>query len=171
MKIKQLTYLDFLLLPESERLEYQEQCLCLNHFEIDCKTWTWGDVKFCQDVLSSDCTYIDILNVVQKESPKVTEKSPAHVVLNMFNSIKQSIEEITKIESESMQYQQPAKEKAAAEAVGGFERFGTFPQTLSMVGVVAPSIKEVEAYKWEVVFAAMVYKHVEAQFQKQLYKA
>lgn len=171
MKIKQLTYLEFLLLPEYERLEYQEQCLCLNHFEVDCKTWTWGDVKYCQDVLSSDCTYLDILNVAKKESPKLNEQSQAHIVLNIFNSIKQSIDEITKIESESMQYQQPAKERAAAEAVGGFERFGTFPQTLSMVGVVAPSIKEVEAYQWETVFAAMVYKHTEGQFQKILYKA
>lgn len=171
MKIEQLTYWQFINLPEKERLEYQEQCLCLQPFEVDCKTWTWGDVKFCQDVLSSDCAYIDILNVVQKESPKVTGKSPAHLILNIFNSIKRSIEEITKIEGEAMAYEQKAKEKAAAEAVGGFERFGTFPQTLSMVGIVAPSIKEVEAYQWDVVFAAMVYKHVEAQFQKQLYKA
>lgn len=158
------------MLPEDERIEYQSTCLVLQPFEVDCMNWKWGSVKWAQDMFISDCTYADILEVAKKESKKLNEHSPAHVVLNMFNSIKKSIEAITKIEGDSLAYKQEAKEMAASDAVGGFARFGTLPQTLSMVGVIAGSVREVEDYDWSTVFNAMVYKHTEGLYQKQLYK-
>ena len=164
------TYFQFVNLPDEKRVELQELYLVQKPFDVDCMNWKWGDVKWVQDTLMSDCTYSDILEVARKESKKLNEHSSANVVFNMFNSIKKSIEAITKIEGESLAYQQTAKEMAASDAVGGFARFGTLPQTLSMVGVIAGSVREVEDYEWSTVFNAMVYKHTEGLYQKQLYK-
>lgn len=170
MKVYEIKYIEFVELPTQQRIEMQELYLVAQPYEIDCMAWNWGKVKKVQDMLEFDCDYEDILTIAKMEGRHLTKHSPARIVMIMFNSIRKQIEKITKIEAEAMAHQPTPKERAAAEAVGGFARFGTLPQTVEMVGIVAPSIKEVEAYPWSTVFNVMVFKHVQGEYKKHLYK-
>ena len=170
MKISEITYYEYLFLSEQEQFDVMEVAKCSELIPIDCYKWTWGNVKWCQDSMMSAHTFEDVLQLAQKEGAKLTMQSPAITVLKFYLSVVKAIEDVTKKESGVMAYESTTKELTAAEAVGGFAKFGTLPQTLRLVGVIAPSIEQVEACDYGTAFMALWYKNVEADFQKQLYK-
>jgi hypothetical protein len=164
-----MTYLEFIQLNDFDRLTLAEAIKATEYPVVDCTAWTWGDVKIAQDLLNGDVTFEDILKLVKIET-MLTEFSEARLVLQYFAAIKTSIESITSIENMSMAYQPTAKEVTAAQEVGGFDVFGTYPQTLRLVGIVAQTVKEVEAMPYNDCFAALLYTSRLNDFQKLVTK-
>jgi hypothetical protein len=157
MEIYNLTYLQFLSLPEDYRNEMQEVYMCLTPVEVNCQKWTWGKVKEVQDILSGEITFNDILEIAKYEGANLQENSPAHVVFSTFLGVRNSINEISKIESEQWATQLTPKQEQTLNEVGGFEAFGTLPTTLKLTGILNMSYNEVLNVSWEICFAAYSY--------------
>lgn len=160
-----MRYIDFIQLNEFDRLTLIEAVKCSVLPEVDCTLWTWGQVKESQEIMKEDATFEDVLKLVRYQT-KLNQYSEARLILQFYLAIQKSISEITKVESEATAYQATPKEIAAAEEVGGFEVFGTLPQTLRLVGIIAPDIKGVEATDYNTAFAALVYQSRLNDFQK-----
>jgi hypothetical protein len=171
MEIYNLTYLQFLSLPEEYRLEMQEVYMCINPFEVDAQSWTWGLVKEAQDILNSELTFKDILDVAKMEATNIKEDSPAHLVFSSFIGVRNSINEISKIESEQWASQLEPKQLQAIDSVGGFEMFGTLPQTLRLTEILRMSYNDVLNVSWEIGFAAYTYDVKSNEYNKIILKA
>ena len=69
MKIPKITFIEFLQLPETERIELQTIIQNANEFdktfEINCQEWTMGQVKDAQELLARQKTYDDIIKLVE----------------------------------------------------------------------------------------------------------
>ena len=157
MEIYNITYIKFLSLPEEYRNEMQEVYMCLKPIDVDCQTWTWGKVKQAQDLITEELTYKDILDIALLEAVKLKEDSPAHLVFSTFLGVRNSINEISKIESEQWSSPLDPKQQQALDSVGGFEMFGTLPQTLRLTEILRMSYNEVLNVSWEIGFAAYTY--------------
>lgn len=160
-----MRYIDFIQLDYFDRLTFIEAVKCSNLPEVDCTLWTWGQVKEAQEITSNDATFEEVLRVVKFET-KLNQYSDARLVFQFYLAIQKSISEITKAESGATAYKPEAKEIVAAQEVGGFDVFGTLPQTLRLVGIIAPDIKTVEATDYNTAFAALVYQSRLTDFQK-----
>jgi hypothetical protein len=170
MEIYNLTYIQFLSLPEDIRAEMQEVYMCIKPIEVDAQSWTWGKVKEVQDLLSSELTFKDILDCAKFEGVKLNENSPAHLVFSTFLGVRNSINEITKIESEQWTSQLEPKQQQALDAVGGFAEFGTMPQTLRLTEILKMSYSEVLNVSWEIGFAAYTYDVKSNEYNKLILK-
>ena len=170
MEIYNLTYVQFLSLPEEYRNEMQEVYMCLKPIEVDAQSWTWGKVKEAQDLMSSELTFKDILDIAKLEGYKLKEDSPAHVVFSNFLGVRNSINEITKLESEQWSNQLEPKQQQALDAVGGFAMFGTLPQTLRLTEILRMSYSEVLNVSWEIGFAAYTYDVKSNEYNKLILK-
>jgi hypothetical protein len=157
MEIYNLTYINFLSLPEDLRNEMQEAYMCLMPIEVDCQTWTWGKAKHAQDLLSGELTFKDILEIAKLEGANLKEDSPAHLVFSTFLGVRNSINEISKIESEQWSTALTPKQEQALRDVGGFEVFGTMPQTLRLAEILRMSYNEALNVSWELGFSAYTY--------------
>jgi hypothetical protein len=157
MEIYNLTYLQFLSLPEDYSNEMQEVYMCLTPVEVNCQKWTWGKVKEVQDMLNGEITFNDILEIAKKEGTELQDNSPAHVVFSNFLGVRNSINEISKIESEQWTTQLTPKQEQALNEVGGFSMFGAVPQTLRLTELLNMSYNDVLNVSWETCFAAYSY--------------
>ena len=158
MEITNLTFLQYTLLPEDYRLQYQEVYIAQEPVQIDCQSWTWGDVKKAQSILDSELTFQDVFDLASQgaETP-LTANSPAHLVYKLFLGVKKSIDEITQIESQAWTTQLTPKQIQAINEVGGFDAFGNMPQTIRLTEILRMSYTEVLTIPWELGFAAYSY--------------
>ena len=170
MEIYNLTYIQFLSLPDEYRNEMQEVYMCIKHSEIDCQTWTWGKVKQAQDLLNSELTYLDILEVAKIEGVKLKETSPAHLVFATFLGVQKSIAEITQLENEQWTTALTPKQEQAINDVGGFGMFGTLPQTLRLAEILRLNYNEVLNVAWEIGFASYTYDVRSNEYNKIILK-
>ena len=157
MEIYNLTYIQFLSLPGEYRLEMQEVYMCLKPIEVEAQLWTWGKVKSTQDILNDELTFKDILIIAKIEGTKLNELSPAHLVFSTFLGVRNSINEITKIENEQWSSALTPKQEQAINDVGGFAMFGTLPQTLRLAEILRMSYSDVLNVSWEIGFASYTY--------------
>jgi hypothetical protein len=167
MKIPKISYINFISLPEDKRLELQEVILVADIFTVDCKLWTWGKVKDVQSMLDDDITYKVIFDIANMEG-YFKETTDFHIVLGMFNAIQKSITEITLTENTAMAYTPKPKEIEAANEVGGFERFGSIPQTLKLVQLLNCSYNDVNNTAWGLCFLALYYDKISNDFNKKV---
>jgi hypothetical protein len=170
MEIYNLTYLQFLSLPEDYRNEMQEIYMCLTPVKVNCQKWTWGKVKEVQDILSGEITFNDILEIAKKEGSNLKEDSPTHVVFSSFLGVRNSINEISKIESEQWTTQLTPKQEQALNEVGGFEAFGTIPQTLRLTKLLNMKYTEVPDVSWWLCFAIYSYDMRFDEYNKLILK-
>ena len=168
MTIPKLSYIDFIQQPESVRIELQEYILVAVMFESDCMNWKWGKVKECQELLANEMTYKDIFEIAKFESESITEQTDFHVVLGLFNAVSKSMAQLLQVEGEALNHVSSPKELQASEAVGGFEAFGTLPQTLSLIPLFGCGIKDIRDMQWSECFTALVYEKRRNDFNKQL---
>lgn len=160
-----MTFKEYQSLSLDDQLLLYEACRASKLPDIDCTKWTWGQVKETQESISGSVDFDTMLKIVSFET-KLNEYSDARLVIQFYLSIIESIKKISEMESNSMQYQPTPKEVAAAQEVGGFEVFGTLPQTLRLVPLLGCSIKEVEAMDYNTAFATLVYNSRLNDFQK-----
>lgn len=160
-----MTFKEYQSATLDEQLYIYELCRASVLPEVDCTAWTWGQVKFTQDEIQGSVDYQTLLKIVQFET-KLTEQSEAVLVIRFYLAILESIKNISEMEATATEYQPTAKEVQAAQEVGGFDVFGTLPQTLRLVPILGCSIKEVEATDYNTAFAALVYNSRLNDFQK-----
>ena len=145
--------------------------MCIKPIEVDCQTWAWGKVKQAQDILTGEITFKDILDIAIMDGYKLKETSPAHLIFSTFLGVRNSINEISKIESEQWATLLEAKQQQAIDSVGGFEMFGTLPQTLRLTEILRMSYNEVLNVSWEIGFAAYTYDVRSNEYNKIILKA
>lgn len=114
-------------------------------------------------------TYKDILDIARLEAPELNENTQFHVVIGMYNAIRESIIEISELEHNALAGQLSAKEMNAIEKVGGFEDFGSIPQTLSLVPILGISFYEVRLQPWDLCFSVLAYEKKKNDFQKIIF--
>ena len=171
MVASEITYLNFLSLPEIQRQEMQELfILAENHFDINCMEWSWGDVKKIQEMMTEDVSYYDILDIAKMEGKKLTESSPAVTIFIIFMEIKKQIEKITENEAIRLSGELTVKERVAAEVVGGFECFKHHPQTFELTRILNCSYNDVETMPYYICFLALSYEKTKADFNKEIFK-
>ena len=171
MVASEITYIEFLSLPEIQRQEVQEIFLLAeNHFEIECMEWSWGAVKNIQEMMMEDVSYMDIFEIAKMEGKKLTETSPAVTIFTIFLEIKRQIEKITENESIRLSGELTVKEKVAAEVVGGFACFKHYPQTFELTRLLNCSYNDVEAMPYYICFLALSYEKTKADFKKEIFK-
>lgn len=169
MLASELTYKQFVELPEQVRIQAQEAYLVAhNSYDgvIDCLGWSWQDVKRVQDMMEDDLSYGDILEVVRCESKRISQTTKAVNVFRMFNEIKKQIELITAGEENKLSGELSPKERLAIEAVGGFAEFGSLPQTLTLCKLFNASIDRVNKMDYSTCFMALYYDAKCKQFDK-----
>lgn len=168
MKVPKITYLEFLQLPEEKRIELQEIVFVAKVIEVDCQSFTWGKVKDLQSMLEGEITYQLIFDIAQMEGKKIAVYTPFHVVLGLFNSIKKGITDIKEKEEKALAYQPKPKEIQAADEVGGFEMFGSLPQTLKLTQLLNCSYNEVNAMDWATCFSSLVFDKVSKEYDQKV---
>lgn len=165
-----MKYIDFIQQPETFRIELEEKLLVSDVFDqIDCQSWTWGKVKDAQDMLSESPTYKDILDISILEATHFNESTDFHCVIGMYNAIRKSIIEISEIEKNALSGTLSPKEMSAIEKVGGFNEFGSIPQTLSLVPILGISFDEVRLQQWDLCFSVLAYEKKKNEFQKIIF--
>lgn len=167
MKLPNYTFEQFLELDDRDTIEtaYAFQ----DPFPVDCKSWTFGKVKEMQIILSKPITYEVILDVVNNIKENALHLQ-ANIVFGLFTGVIKSINEITEIEQNNLSSAPTPKEIAAMESVGGFERFGKFPEILSVARVLSISYEKAYETEWSLAFSALLYDKTINDYQKQLYK-
>lgn len=114
-------------------------------------------------------TYKDILDIARLEAPALNENTQFHVVIGIYNAIRESIIEISELEHNALAGRLSAKEMNAIEKVGGFEDFGSIPQTLSLVPILGISFDEVRLQPWDLCFSVLAYEKKKNDFQKIIF--
>jgi len=171
MVASEITYLNFLSLPEIQRQEMQELfILAENHFDINCMEWAWGDVKRIQEMMTEDVSYYYILDIAKMEGKKLKESSPAVTIFIIFMEIKKQIEKITENEAIRLSGELTVKERVAAEVVGGFACFKHYPQTFELTRILNCSYNDVETMPYYICFLALSYEKTKADFNKEIFK-
>ena len=166
-----MKYIDFLHASESFQIYWTEKLRCSTVYDpIECQDWTWGKVKDAQDMLSESPTFKDIFEVAKLGSPNFNEETDFHCILGMYKAILIPIIEISEIERNALSGTLSPKEMAAIEKVGGFNEFGSIPQTLSLVPILGMSVEQVRAMPWDYCFSVLAYKKKENDFQKEIFR-
>jgi hypothetical protein len=169
MKASEITFEEFLQLPESERMLIQEAFICQSEtYDIDCLQWEWGQVKKAQELIAGDITYYDILETVQIEGSRFSARSKAANVFQMFTVISEHIKKISQMEDTTLSSDLTPKERLAIEVVGGFSEFGTLPQTLLLCKLFNDTFVNIQKYKYHICFLALYYDKKQGDFNKEL---
>ena len=171
MKIPKLTFLEFLQLPEAERIELQTIIANANEFdkkfEIDCQDWTMGQVKDAQELINRQKTYEDIIKLVEIERESAISLD-VNEFLGLYNSIVKGINEIFEIESNALGHDPTANEAIASDSVGGFSCFGSMPQVHQLAKGNILDHEKIRALKWNECFNTLVYDKRQNDFQSKL---
>lgn len=159
MKASEITYYDFLQLPEQQRAELEEVYICAKDTftNVDVMQWSWSNVKSTQELLRGDVTYLDILKTVQIEAKKLTLYSPAATIIKLFRAIQKQINQTVENESTALKSEIDPKARLAMDAVGGFESFGYYPQTFELCRHLNMSYSQVEQMPYSTCFVALAY--------------
>lgn len=164
MKIPRLTFEEFIMLPEAERMELQTIASYIK-FDVDCRQWTHGQVKDAQDLMMREMTYKNVADIVGLEIPSV-DGVPFHVVIGMFFAIRSSIEGITEIEEENLGFIPTDRQIQALEAMGGFGRFRHFPETDALAHGQIWMHETVRSLPWSDCFIKAMYDKAVNDYQK-----
>lgn len=159
IKASEIDYETFVQLPEADRMLCQQAYLLLPIpiEDLDIMQWEWGVVKELQSMFRGDITYMDILAIAKMEAPALSAKSTARTVMVVFNAIKEQVDKVSQNEMSALSATPSAKEKLAAERVGGFETFGTYPQTYELCSVMNMSYQDVQHLPYHEGFVALAY--------------
>lgn len=159
IKAGEIDYATFVQLPEADRMLCQQAyILTPNALDtLDVMQWEWGIVKELQAMFSSDITYMDILTIAKMEAQGLNDKSLARTVVMAFNAISEQVDKINENEKAAFSSAPSAKEKLAAERVGGFDSFGTYPQTYELCKVLNMSYADVQRLPYHEGFVALAY--------------
>jgi len=168
MKIPQLTFEEFLLLPDSQREELQHIAMMQEGFVVDCRKWTHGQVKDAQEIMPS-VTYQNIYDLVAIDMPGIAT-APFHIVLATFEAIRQSVEEISLLESETLGGTPTPKEIEALDEMGGFDNFYKFPETDALCQGDITKYETVRALPWELCYVKALYNKAINDYTKALNK-
>ena len=101
MQIEKYTVYEFLFLPEEKKAE-MSAIYNLVTFDVDCKTWTFEDVKETQYQLKKQIDYKTMIEIVGRQIKADIFELDAHVFFGTFNGIAKSILEITEIENNAL---------------------------------------------------------------------
>lgn len=174
MEIKDIAWKYYQLLSDEDRALLVEAVETEKTDEISVDGWKWGDVKMVQDLFSQpeNITMGDVLDIARLDGARLNQWSSSKLVLQFYKKVRKAIEQISKIEADTLGgSEDDAKISSALEQVGGFSEFGSLTQTLALVGVLAPSVEQVNAMRYDVCYAALLYQKKENQFKKILYKS
>jgi hypothetical protein len=166
VKIPKLTYEEFLCLSDEERLSLQT-IVEYTRFDVDCRHWSFGQVKDAQGMLARDLTYGDIIKVVSLET-EATERMDFHIVLGLFFSIRDGIRSITEQENEALGGVPTADEQRALEAVGGFDRFGHLPELDRLAQGQIWHYNDVRSMAWGDCFVKLLYDKTINDYRKEM---
>ena len=171
IKASDIKFIDFLQLSDKDRSLLEEAYLVQScTLEFDCMNWTWGDVLKCREMLSSQLTYENVLEIAQMEAKKLTMYSPASTVFQAYNEIAKQMAEMVENEQLAYETKTTPKEKAAADEVGGFDMFGFYPQSFQLCKLLNCSYSEVQRTPYYVCFTALAYNARFNNYQSILYK-
>ena len=167
MKIENYTVYDFLFLPEEKKDEMSAiyKLVC---FDVDCKTWTFEDVKETQYQLKKQIDYKTMIEIVNRQINQDILQLDAHIFFGTFNGIQKSILEITDIENNALGHQPSADELIASEEVGGFESFGYLPELDKLAGGDLLKYDEIRKLKWSDCFAKLAYESRQSRYQNKM---
>lgn len=169
MEIPKLTFNQFCMLPEEQQTELTTIISASENIDVDCRQWSFGRIKELQTILSKPFQ-TDFFNEILKDVLPNFYDLPFHVVLKTFNGIIESLKSITEIENKSLSTMLRADEVAAMEAIGGFDRFGRFPQILDLCDGDISKYDAICNTKWELAFSTLLYRKAQYDYQKELYK-
>jgi len=167
MQIENLSLVDFFSLDNEKRIEYQTYYEYIN-YEIDCKQWSYGDVKECQYMLSKGVTYQNIMDIASLHLKEPILSYPAHLVFGVFNGILKSINEISEIENNANGHIPTSEELIASEEVGGFEVFGYLPELDRLANGDILKYEEIKKLKWEDCFSKLTYELRQAKYGQKI---
>jgi len=171
MKIPKITFIEFLQLPETERIELQTIIANANEFdkrfEVDCQEWTMGQVKDARELINRQKTYEDIIKLVEIERESAISLD-VNEFLGLYNSIVKGINEITEIESKTLGHDPTPNEAIASEEVGGFSVFASMPQIDQLAKGNLLDYERIRALKWSDCFNKLVYDKRQNDFQSKL---
>ena len=167
MQIEKYTVYDFLFLPEGKKAE-MSAIYSLVTFDIDCKAWTFGDVKETQYQLKKQIDYRTMIEIVSRQINQDILQLDAHVFFGTFNGIQKSILEITEIENNALGHTPTGDEMIASEEVGGFESFGYLPELDRLAGGDVLKYDEIKKMKWADCFAKLAYDSRQNRYQNKL---
>ena len=167
MEIEKYSLYEFLLLPEDKK---EEMLLIYKHIkiDIDCKTWTWGDVKETQYELKKQINYQTIINIVSRQIKTELLTIDAHIFFATFNAISNSILQITDIENNAMGHTPTANEMVASEEVGGFESFGYLPEMDKLANGNILKYEEIKRLSWNDCFSKLAYDARQTKYQNKI---
>lgn len=158
MQIPAITFKDFVLLPDDERVYWERVIGYTQPIECDCMQWEFGRVKEVQMLIQKgDVKYSDLIDIIKAKVNKQAMYLPFHVVLQLWAGINQSIERITKLESDAMSGRVSAVDTIAMEKVGGFERFGRLPEILSLAERFHTDYQSAWKIEWHIAFSTLYY--------------
>jgi hypothetical protein len=167
MQVPRLTFEEFLVHPDREEL--QHLAFLQEGFTVDCRKWTHGQVKDAQETLSTDYTYKDILDLVKIAMPNA-DAAPYHIVLATFDAIRQSIEDISLLEAETLAGTPTPKEIDVLDEMGGFDHFFKFPETDALCGGDITKYETVRGLSWELCYVKALYNKAINDYTKAVQK-
>lgn len=170
MKVPSYTFIEFLGLSDDVRAYLESVYTLQKPFEVDCKGWKFGDVKEMQILLSKESvTYETVLTAVEKLHTNVMNMQ-AHIVIGLFTGVQKSIEQISELESKTLSSRLSAKQVQAMEEVGGFDRFGKFPEIKSVATSWGITYQEAFDMPWDIAFSTLYYDKVQNDYQQKLFE-
>ena len=167
MQIEKYTVYEFLLLPEEKRSE-MSAIYNLVTFDVDCKTWTFEDVKETQYQLKKQIDYKTMIEIVNRQIKKDIFEIDAHVFFGTFNGIAKSILEITDIENNALGHTPTGDEMIASEEVGGFESFGYLPELDRLANGDILKYDAIRKLSWSECFSKLAYDSRQSRYQNKI---
>ena len=167
MQIEKYSLIDFLFLPEDKKVEMLA-IYRLTDFDVDCKTWTFEDVKETQYKLKKQIDYKTMIEIVARQIKGDLLNVDAHIFFGTFYGINKSILEITEIENNALGHQPTGDEIIASEEVGGFESFGYIPELDRLAGGDLLKYDEIRKLKWSDCFTKLAYESRQNKYQNKM---
>lgn len=167
MEIEKYTLFEFLFLDDDKKTELS---LIYNHivYDIDCKQWTWGDLKEAQYKLKKELTYQVMIEIVSMQIKTDLMQVDAHVFFGTFNGIRKSIIEITEIENNALGHIPTGNEVIASEEVGGFESFGYLPELDRLSNGNILNYDKIKQLSWGECFTKLAYEARQNRYNNKL---
>ena len=169
MKLRQINYIDFVSLPIDEQDLTNAVLKYADPIEIDCKSWKYGEVKELQQLLSKEIDEFTF-DYIAKRIFKFYFYKPYHVVVLSVLGAIESIAKITEIENKSLVTKPDPKATEAMDRVGGFERFGRFPEIMSLCKEYGWTYEYVYNLEWSLAYSMQLLITKQNEFQNEYYK-
>lgn len=167
MQIEKYSVYEFLFLSEEKRAE-MTAIYNLVTFDVDCKTWTFEDVKETQYQLKKQIDYKAMIEIVSRQINTDILSIDAHVFFGTFNGIAKSILEITDIENNALGHTPTGDEIIASEEVGGFESFGYLPELDRLANGDILKYEAIKKQSWSDCFAKLAYESRQNRYQNKM---